>query len=65
MDEATALAQPDPPAQPNSKDPPSRFAQSAELATALKQRLELMAMARVSTSAAEALAMGMLKSSTA
>ena len=55
LDEAVELAQPDP------KDPPARFAQSAELATALKQRLELMAMAKVSTSAAHALSMGLMK----
>jgi 3-hydroxyacyl-CoA dehydrogenase len=55
LDEATALAQPDP------KDPSSRFAQSAELATTLKQRLEVMAMARVSTSAADARSMGLLR----
>ncbi len=54
VDTATALAPPDP------KDPPSRFAQSAELATALKNRLELIAMAKVSTSAAEAFGMGLL-----
>ncbi len=57
IDAATALAPPDPSAQ---KDPPSRFAQSAELATALKARLELIAMAKVATSAAEARTMGLL-----
>ena len=58
IDAATALAPPDPAwAQ---KDPPSRFAQSAELLAALKNRLELVAMAKVSTSALEALSMGLL-----
>jgi 3-hydroxyacyl-CoA dehydrogenase len=47
IDRASALAPPDP------REPPSRFAQSAELATALKQTLEVIAMAKVSTSAAE------------
>jgi 3-hydroxyacyl-CoA dehydrogenase len=54
FDAATALAPPDP------KDPPSRFAQSAELATALKRALETIAMAKVSTSAAEARSLGLL-----
>ncbi|MFP5277504.1 MAG: 3-hydroxyacyl-CoA dehydrogenase NAD-binding domain-containing protein [Acidobacteriota bacterium] len=54
IDLAAALAPPDP------KDPPSRFAQSAEMMTALKNRLELIAMAKVSTSAPEARAMGFL-----
>ncbi|HLI02908.1 MAG TPA: 3-hydroxyacyl-CoA dehydrogenase NAD-binding domain-containing protein [Terracidiphilus sp.] len=54
IDVASALAPPDP------KDPPSRFAQSAELATALKNRLELIAMAKVSTSAVEARSLGLL-----
>ncbi|MGH9605882.1 MAG: 3-hydroxyacyl-CoA dehydrogenase NAD-binding domain-containing protein [Terracidiphilus sp.] len=54
VDSAAALAPPDP------KDPPSRFAQSAEMATALKRSLELIAMAKVSTSAAEARTMGLL-----
>jgi 3-hydroxyacyl-CoA dehydrogenase len=54
FDAATALAPPDP------KDPPSRFAQSAELATALKRTLETIAMAKVSTSAAEARSLGLL-----
>jgi len=53
MDQASALAPPDP------RDPPSRFAQSAELATALKRTLETVAMAKVSTSAAEARPLGM------
>ena len=54
VDAAAALAPPDP------KDPPSRFAQSAELNTALKRALETIAMAKVSTSAAEARALGLL-----
>jgi 3-hydroxyacyl-CoA dehydrogenase len=54
FDAATALAPPDP------RDPPSRFAQSAELATALKRTLETIAMAKVSTSAAEARSLGLL-----
>ena len=54
LDAAAALAPPDP------RDPPSRFAQSAELATALKRSLETIAMAKVSTSAAEARSLGML-----
>jgi 3-hydroxyacyl-CoA dehydrogenase len=54
VDAATALTPPDP------RDPPSRFAQSAELATALKRALETIAMAKVSTSASEARALGLL-----
>ena len=54
FDAATALAPPDP------RDPPSRFAQSAELATALKRSLETIAMAKASTSAAEARSLGLL-----
>jgi 3-hydroxyacyl-CoA dehydrogenase len=54
VDQATAMAPPDP------KDPPSRFAQSAEMATALKRVFELIALAKVSTSAAEARPMSML-----
>lgn len=54
VDSAAALAQPDP------RDPPSRFAQSVELAAALKRALELIGMAKVSTSAAEARTMGLL-----
>ena len=56
-DAAAALAPPDP------KDPPSRFAQSAEFATALRRALETVAMARVSTSAAEARSLGLLAQS--
>ncbi|MGB6974535.1 MAG: 3-hydroxyacyl-CoA dehydrogenase/enoyl-CoA hydratase family protein [Terracidiphilus sp.] len=51
---AAELAPPDP------RDPPSRFAQSAEMMTALKRSLETIAMAKVSTSAVEARAMGLL-----
>jgi 3-hydroxyacyl-CoA dehydrogenase len=54
IDSAAALAPPDP------RDPPSRFAQSAELATALRRTLETIAMAKVSTSAAEARTLGLL-----
>ncbi len=56
FDSAVALAPPDP------RDPASRFAQSAELAAALKRVFELIAMAKVSTSAAEARAMGLFAS---
>jgi 3-hydroxyacyl-CoA dehydrogenase len=54
FDAAAALAPPD------AKDPPSRFAQSAEFGTALRRALEIIAMAKVSTAAAEARAMGLL-----
>jgi 3-hydroxyacyl-CoA dehydrogenase len=54
VDAAAALAPPDP------KDPPSRFAQSAELNAALGRTLETIAMAKVATSAAEARALGLL-----
>jgi 3-hydroxyacyl-CoA dehydrogenase len=54
IDTAVALAPPDP------KDPPSRFAQSAEMAAALRNRLELIALAKVSTSAVEARNLGLL-----
>ena len=53
VDSATALAPPDP------RDPPSRFAQSAEMAAALRRVFETIAMARVSTSAAEAKSLGL------
>jgi 3-hydroxyacyl-CoA dehydrogenase len=56
LDNAAALAPPDP------KDPPSRFAQSAEVADSLKRTLETIAMAKVSTSAAEARGLGFLAS---
>jgi 3-hydroxyacyl-CoA dehydrogenase len=54
VDAAAALAPPDP------KDPPSRFAQSAEVGAALRRVFETMAMAKVSTSAAEARILGLL-----
>ncbi len=54
VDAAAALAPPDP------KDPLSKFAQSAEMGTALKRTLETIAMAKVSTSAAEARTLGLL-----
>ena len=53
LDAAAALAPPDP------KDPPSRFAQSAEVLDALRRTLETIAMAKVSTSAVEARALGL------
>jgi 3-hydroxyacyl-CoA dehydrogenase len=55
VDQAAALAPPDP------RDPPSRFAQSAEMATALRRVFETIALAKVSTSAAEARSLGMLR----
>jgi len=54
LDRAAALAPADP------KDPPSRFAQSPEFATAVKRALETIALAKVSTSAAEAHSLGLL-----
>ena len=54
VDAAAAIAPPDP------KDPPSRFAQSAELQAAVKRALETIAMAKVSTSAADARALGLM-----
>jgi 3-hydroxyacyl-CoA dehydrogenase len=54
IDAAIALAPADP------RDPPSRFAQSAELATALRRSFEAIALAKVSTSAAEARTLGLL-----
>jgi len=42
------------------QDPPSRFAQSSELATALRRSFETIALAKVSTSAAEARTLGLL-----
>jgi 3-hydroxyacyl-CoA dehydrogenase len=54
MDAAAAVAPPDP------RDPPSRFAQSAEVTAALKRSLETIAMAKVSSSAAEARTLGLL-----
>ncbi|WP_109489457.1 3-hydroxyacyl-CoA dehydrogenase/enoyl-CoA hydratase family protein [Occallatibacter savannae] len=57
VDAAQALGAPDP------KDPPSRFAQSAEMNSALKRTLETIAMAKVSTSAAEGRALGLFSDS--
>jgi 3-hydroxyacyl-CoA dehydrogenase len=54
VDSAAALAPPDP------RDAPSRFAQSAEMATALRRVLETIALAKVATSAAEARPLGLL-----
>jgi 3-hydroxyacyl-CoA dehydrogenase len=54
LDAAAAVAPPDP------RDPPSRFAQSAEVTAALKRSLETIALAKVSTSAAEARVLGLL-----
>jgi 3-hydroxyacyl-CoA dehydrogenase len=54
IDSVTAFAPPDP------RDPPSRFAQSAEMTTALRRSFETIALAKVSTSAAEARSLGML-----
>jgi 3-hydroxyacyl-CoA dehydrogenase len=54
LDAAAALAPPDP------RDPPSRFAQSAQVGEALKRTLETIAMAKASTSAAEARSLGFL-----
>ncbi len=54
IDAAVALAPPDP------RDPPSRFAQSAEMNTALRRVFETIAMAKVSTSAVEGRALGLL-----
>ena len=54
IDAAAALAPGDP------RDPPSRSAQSAELATALRRSFETIALAKVSTSAAEARSLGLL-----
>jgi 3-hydroxyacyl-CoA dehydrogenase len=53
-DLAVAMAPPEP------RDPPAKFAQSGEYATALKRALETIAMAKVSTSAAEARSLGLL-----
>jgi 3-hydroxyacyl-CoA dehydrogenase len=47
-------------APPEPKDPVSKFAQSGEYAAALKRALETIAMAKVSTSAAEARTLGLL-----
>ncbi len=53
-DLALAIAPPEP------RDPPSKFALTGEYATALKRSLEIIAMAKVSTSAAEAKTLGLL-----
>jgi 3-hydroxyacyl-CoA dehydrogenase len=53
-DLAAAIAPPEP------RDPPSKFAQSGEYAAALKRSLETIAMAKVSTSAADARGLGLL-----
>ncbi|MGA2890484.1 MAG: 3-hydroxyacyl-CoA dehydrogenase NAD-binding domain-containing protein [Terracidiphilus sp.] len=45
---------------PDPREPLSRFAQSAELATALRRSFEIIALAKVSTSAAEARSLGLL-----
>ncbi len=58
VDAALALAPPD--ARERNASLASSFAQSAELAAALRSRFELIAMAKVSTSAAEARSMGLL-----
>ena len=57
VDDAAALAKPD------AKDPASRFAQSAEMNSALKRTLETIAMAKVSTSAAEGRGLGLFSES--
>jgi 3-hydroxyacyl-CoA dehydrogenase len=61
IDAATALA----PADPRGLDSSlaSRFAQSAELASALRRSFETIALAKVSTSAAEARTMGLMGAS--
>lgn len=56
LDTSMAFAPPEP------RDPASKFAQSAEYAAALKRSLEMIAMAKVSTSAAEAREIGLLRS---
>jgi len=58
IDAAIAFAPPDP-RVPNSSLP-SRFAQSAELSSALRRTFETIALAKVSTSAAEARSLGLL-----
>jgi 3-hydroxyacyl-CoA dehydrogenase len=57
VDASESLAPPDP------KDPPSRFAQSAEMNSALKKTLETIAMAKVSTSAVEGRGLGLFSDS--
>ncbi len=58
VDQAAAFAPPDP-RLPNS-NLASRFAQSAEMGTALRRVFETIALAKVSTSSAEARALGLL-----
>ncbi len=67
IDAAAALTPANPSGVPSDRsssrgwqDPPSRFAQSAELATALRRSFETIALAKVSTSAAEARTLGLL-----
>ncbi len=57
LDAAAELAPPD--QKGGWGEPASKFAQSAEVQTALRRTLETMAMAKVSTSAAEARALGL------
>jgi 3-hydroxyacyl-CoA dehydrogenase len=54
VDQAIALSPTDP------RDPPSRFAQSAEMVAALRRTFETIALAKVSTSATEARSLGLL-----
>ena len=54
IDQAAAMVPQDP------RDPPSRFAQSAEMVAALRRTFETIALAKVSTSAAEARSLGLL-----
>jgi 3-hydroxyacyl-CoA dehydrogenase len=54
VDQAAALSPPDP------RDPASRFAQSAEMGTALRRVFETIALAKVSSSAVEARSLGLL-----
>jgi len=49
-------------APPEPRDPPAKFAQSVDYAEALKRSLGTIAMAKVSTSAAEARSLGLLTS---
>jgi 3-hydroxyacyl-CoA dehydrogenase len=58
VDQAAAMALPDP--RELFSPLGSRFAQSAEMATALKRTFETIALAKVSTSAAEARSLGLL-----
>jgi 3-hydroxyacyl-CoA dehydrogenase len=50
-------------APPEPRDPPAKFAQSAAYAATLKRSLETIALAKVSTSAAEARNLGLLEPS--